>query len=60
VLLVKLIEPPLADPHERWCERSEIPHSEEFPPTRLSPMHSLYLMRIYQLEKLAWPYCDMD
>lgn len=33
--LVKLIEPPLAEPHERWCERSEIPQSEEFPPTRL-------------------------
>ena len=32
---VKLIEPPLAEPHERWCERSEIPQSEEFPPTRL-------------------------
>ena len=22
MLLVKLIEPPLAEPHERWCERS--------------------------------------
>ena len=32
---VRLIEPPLAEPHERWCERSEIPQSEEFPPTRL-------------------------
>ena len=32
---MKLIEPPLAEPHERWCERSEIPQSEEFPPTRL-------------------------
>ena len=31
---MKLIEPPLAEPHERWCERSEIPQSEEFPPTR--------------------------
>ena len=28
---MKLIEPPLAEPHERWCERSEIPQSEEFP-----------------------------
>ena len=25
----------LWEPHERWCERSEIPQSEEFPPTRL-------------------------
>jgi len=36
VSLVKLIEPPLAEPHERWCERSGIPQSEEFPPTRLT------------------------
>ena len=35
VLLVKLIEPPLAEPHERWCERSKIPLKEEFSPTRL-------------------------
>ena len=34
VLLVKLIEPPLAEPHERWCERSKIPLKEEFSPTR--------------------------
>ena len=34
VSYVKLVEPPLAEPHERWCERSEIPQSEEFPPTR--------------------------
>ena len=36
VSYVKLIEPPLAEPHERWCERSEIPQSEEFPPTRFA------------------------
>ena len=35
-LLVKLVEPPLAEPHERWCERSEISQLEKFPPTRLS------------------------
>ena len=35
VLLVKLIEPPLAEPHERWCERSKIALKEEFSPTRL-------------------------
>ena len=34
VLLVKLIEPPLAEPHERWCERSKIALKEEFSPTR--------------------------
>ena len=38
---MKLIEPPLAEPHERWCERSEIPQSEEFPPTRLSDRESV-------------------
>ena len=36
VLLVKLIEPPLAEPHERWCERSKIALKEEFSPTRLA------------------------
>ena len=36
VLLVKLIEPPLAEPHERWCERSKIPLKEEFSPTRFA------------------------
>jgi len=35
VLLVKLIEPPCTERYARWCERSEIPQSEEFPPTRL-------------------------
>ena len=35
VLLVKLIEPPLAEPHERWCERSKIPLKKDFSPTRL-------------------------
>ena len=42
VLLVKLIEPPLAEPHERWCERSKIALKEEFSPTRL-----LYTLRNY-------------
>ena len=43
---MKLIEPPLAEPHERWCERSEIPQSEEFPPTRLfgAPGGARFLM----------------
>ena len=40
---VKLIEPPLAEPHERWCERSEIPQSEEFPPTRFLKKNYNYL-----------------
>ena len=39
VLLVKLIEPPLAEPHERWCERSKIPLKKEFSPTRFAVMH---------------------
>ena len=33
MLLVKLIEPPLAEPHERWCERSG--DWLNLPPTRL-------------------------
>ena len=40
---VRLIEPPLAEPHELWCERSEIPQSEEFPPTRFKRGKSLPL-----------------
>ena len=43
VSYVRLIEPPLAEPHERWCERSEIPQSEEFPPTRFKRGKSLPL-----------------
>ena len=35
VSLVKLIEPPCTGRYARWCERSEIPRFEEFPPTRL-------------------------
>ena len=40
VLLVKLIEPPLAEPHERWCERSKIPLKEEFSPTRFKLVYN--------------------
>ena len=29
-----MIEPPCTERYARWCERSEIPHLEEFPPTR--------------------------
>ena len=39
VLLVKLIEPPLAEPHERWCERSKIPQKKEFSPTRFTSIY---------------------
>ena len=35
VSLVKLIEPPCTEQYARWCERSEIPQSEVFPPTQL-------------------------
>ena len=35
VLHVKLIEPPCTERYARWCERSKIPHQEEFSPTRL-------------------------
>ena len=31
---VKLVEPPLAEPHERWCERS-VGEIDRLPPTRL-------------------------
>ena len=41
VLLVKLIEPPLAEPHERWCERSKIPLKKEFSPTRSIPKYAI-------------------
>ena len=34
MLLVKLIEPPCTERYARWCERSKIPHQEEFSPTR--------------------------
>jgi len=36
VLHVKLIEPPCTERYARWCERSKIPHQEEFSPTRLA------------------------
>ena len=36
MLHVKLIEPPCTERYARWCERSKIPHQEEFSPTRLS------------------------
>lgn len=32
---VKTKEPPCTEPYARWCERSKIPHQEEFSPTRL-------------------------
>ena len=35
MLHVKLIEPPCTERYARWCERSKIPHQEEFSPTRL-------------------------
>ena len=35
LLNVKLIEPPCTERYARWCERSKIPHQEEFSPTRL-------------------------
>ena len=34
MLHVKLIEPPCTERYARWCERSKIPHQEEFSPTR--------------------------
>ena len=48
VLLVKLIEPPLAEPHERWCERSKIPLKKEFSPTRFVGIN--YDLKIYSVE----------
>ena len=35
MLHVKLIEPPCTERYARWCERSKIPHQEEFSPIRL-------------------------
>ena len=51
VLLVKLIEPPLAEPHERWCERSKIALKEEFSPTRLQ---YFIILRIYHCNEYAY------
>ena len=39
MLHVKLIEPPCTERYARWCERSKIPHQEEFSPTRLCPFY---------------------
>ena len=38
LLNVKLIEPPCTERYARWCERSKIPHQEEFSPTRFAMM----------------------
>ena len=38
MLHVKLIEPPCTERYARWCERSKIPHQEEFSPTRFLEM----------------------
>ena len=38
MLHVKLIEPPCTERYARWCERSKIPHQEEFSPTRFAMM----------------------
>ena len=51
---VKLIEPPLAEPHERWCERSEIPQSEEFPPTRFLIFMIFYIFRSFHACKIPF------
>ena len=43
MLHVKLIEPPCTERYARWCERSKIPHQEEFSPTRLYAITSKLL-----------------
>ena len=43
MLHVKLIEPPCTERYARWCERSKIPHQEEFSPTRLGDPVKEYL-----------------
>ena len=36
-----MIEPPCTERYARWCERSEIPHIEEFPPTQFRETRAL-------------------
>ena len=53
VLLVKLIEPPLAEPHERWCERSKIALKEEFSPTRFTVISESSRQIFYRDKKIV-------
>ena len=51
MLHVKLIEPPCTERYARWCERSKIPHQEEFSPTRL---YKTVIRKVYRKIKSAY------
>ena len=54
MLHVKLIEPPCTERYARWCERSKIPHQEEFSPTRLCTKERKSVMNIKKLTLTAF------
>ena len=53
-LHVKLIEPPCTERYARWCERSKIPHQEEFSPTRLLLLYIAHDISLVSLHAVSF------